>query len=289
MSTRATFLAGTTALVVVATGGGVHSFACAADAPAPTKMTGLGDWLRMLPDGTVEMYTDKVEVGMGVPTGFAQFVADELDVPFESVHPKLGDTIDTVAAGGVGGSFSTFAGNFAIRNAAAEMRSILLAAAASKLGVPVTQLTVKNGVVSVAGDPAKTLRYTEVLGALSPDPQFPLTGEAFFTAPKVPAQPKAWADYRIAGSSFPRKDAAPKAFGRYPYVVNVKPAGMLHGRFVYPPAIGATLVSVDDSSIAASAMRASCGWRVSWASSRRASGMRFAPRVRSRRPGRRLP
>ncbi len=249
MSTRATFLAATTGLVVVAAAGGVTSFAYAADAPAPVKMTGLGDWLRMLPDGTVEMYTDKVEVGMGVPTGFAQFVADELDVPLERVRPMLGDTNDTVAAGGVGGSFSTFQGNFAIRNAAAEMRSILLAAAAAKLGVPASQLTVKNGVISVTGDPSKTLRYSEVLGALAPDPQFPLTGEAFNTSLKVPAQPKAWSDYRIAGSSFPRKDAQGKAFGRYPYVVNVKPAGMLHGRFIYPPAIGATLVSVDESSI----------------------------------------
>ena len=249
MSTRATFLAGTTALVVVATGGGVHSFACAADAPAPVKMTTLGDWLRMLPDGTVEMYTDKVEVGMGVPTGFAQFVADELDVPFERVRPMLGDTLDTVSAGGVGGSFSTYRGNFPVRNAAAEMRSILLAAAAQRLGVPASQLSVKNGVISLAGDATKTLRYTDVLSALAPDPKFPLTGEGFIVDVTVPARPKAWMDYRIAGSSFPRKDAAGKAFGRYPYVVNVKPAGMQHGRFAYPPSIGATLASVDASSV----------------------------------------
>jgi nicotinate dehydrogenase subunit B len=249
MTTRATFLAGTTALVVAATAGGFHSFAVAADAPAPTKMAGLGDWLRMRPDGTVEMYTDKVEVGMGVPTGFAQFVADELDVPFDRVLPMLGDTNATIAAGGVGGSFSTFQGNFAIRNAAAEMRSILLAAAAKQLAVPVTSLSVHDGVISVAGDASKSLRYTDVLAVLAPDPQFPLTGEAFSTGLKVPAQPKAWADYRIAGSPLPRKDAKDKAFGRYPYVVNVKPAGMVHGRFVYPPSVGATLATVDESSV----------------------------------------
>jgi nicotinate dehydrogenase subunit B len=249
MSTRVTFLTGTTALVVIAAGAGVGSFAVAADAPAPQKMTSLGDWLRMLPDGTVEMYTDKVEVGMGVPTGFAQFVADELDVPFDHVRPMLGDTSETVSAGGVGGSFSTFAGNFAIRNAAAEMRSILVNAAAARLGVPVSQLSVRDGVIQVAGDPSKSLRYSDVLGVLTPDPTFPQTGDAFFTSLTVPAKPKAWQDYKIAGSPLPRKDAAPKAFGRYPYVVNVRPPGMVHGRFVYPPSIGATLVSVDDSTI----------------------------------------
>lgn len=250
MTTRASFLTSTTALVVgVAAAGGVRSFAYAADAAPPQKMTGLGSWLRMLPDGAVEMFTDKVEMGMGTPTGFAQFVADELDVPFASVHPVLGDTSETVAAGGVGGSFSTYMGNFAIRNAAAEMRSILVNAAAQKLGVPVSQLTVRDGVISVNGNPAKTLRYSEVLGVLAQDPQFPLTGEAFSTDIKVPAKPKDWAEYRIAGSPQPRKDAAPKAFGTYPYVVNVRPAGMVHGRFIYPPSIGATLADVDESSV----------------------------------------
>jgi nicotinate dehydrogenase subunit B len=249
MSSRATFLAGSTALIVAATAAGIRSFAYAADASAPARVSTLGNWIRMLPNGTVEMYTDKVEVGMGVPTGFAQFVADELDVPFDSVKPMLGDTSETVSAGGVGGSFSTYRGNYAIRNAAAEMRSILLNAAAQKLGVPVAQLTVKNSVISVTGDPSKSLHYSDVLGALSTDPTFPLTGDGFTTNITVPAKPKDWTDYRIAGSAFPRKDAQGKAFGRYPYVVNVKPAGMLHGRFVYPPGIGATLTSVDASSI----------------------------------------
>ena len=249
MSSRATFLTGSTALVVAASAGGLRSFAYAADAPAPARVTTLGDWIRMLPDGTVEMYTDKVEVGMGVPTGFAQFVADELDVPFDHVKPMLGDTRETVSAGGVGGSFSTFRGNYAIRNAAAEMRSILVNAAAQKLGVTAAQLTVKNGVISVIGDPSKSLHYSDVLGALSTDPTFPLTGDGFSTDLTVPAKPKAWTDYRIAGSAFQRKDAHAKAFGHYPYIVNIKPAGMLHGRFVYPPSIGATLLSADASSI----------------------------------------
>ena len=250
MSTRATFLAGTTALVVVSTAEGVRSVAFAADAPAATKMTTLGAWLRMLPDGTVEMCTDKVEVGMGTPTGLAQFVADELDVPFDKVRPIVGSTDQTVFAGGVGGSNSTARGNFAIRNVAAQMRSVLLAAAARQLGVPATQLSVSNGVIHVAGDAARTLRYTDVLSALSPDPQLPLTGEGYGINVTVTAQPKAFAEYRVAGSPLPRKDVAAKAFGRYPYVVNVKPAGMVHGRFVYPPEIGATLLSVDESSIA---------------------------------------
>ncbi len=249
MTTRAAFIGGTTALVVAIGNDGVRSFAHAADAP-PKKLSPLSNWLRMLPDGTVEMYSDKVEVGMGVATGFAQFVADELSVPLDRVRPMLGDTSNTEQAGGVSGSFSTWHGNLPVRHAAAQMRAILLAAAAKQLGVPVAQLTVKNGVVAVTGDATKTLPYTSILGALQPDPSFPLTGDGGpFTDITVTAEPKDWSAYRIAGSSFPRKDAPAKAFGRYPYVVDVKLSGMLHGRFIYPPAVGATLAGVDESSI----------------------------------------
>jgi CO/xanthine dehydrogenase Mo-binding subunit len=244
-TTRAGFLTGATALIVVA-GAAPRGFAVAADAPAPAQ-TSLGAWLRMRPDGDVEMYTDKVEVGMGVPTGFAQFVADELDIPIDRVRPMLGDTSDTVAAGGVGGSFSTYLGSPAIRNAAAEMRRILLAAASKRLGVPVEGLYVRDGVVHAS--PAENVAYVDLLAAFTPDPAFPLVGDGFTSAPKVPAQPKPWSEYRIVGTSVPRFDARAKAFGRYPYVVNVRVPGMLHGRYVTPPSIGATVVAVDDAKL----------------------------------------
>ena len=49
-TTRASFLTGTTALLVgISAAGAVRSFAYAADAP-PAPMTSLGNWLRMLPD-----------------------------------------------------------------------------------------------------------------------------------------------------------------------------------------------------------------------------------------------
>jgi len=240
---RTLFLTGAATLVVVA-GARPQGFAIAADAPPPAE-TSLGAWLRMLPDGTVEMYTDKVEMGMGVPTGFAQFVADELDVPLARVRPILGDTATTVAAGGVGGSNSTYRGNAAIRNAAAEMRRILVAAAAKQLDVAPEGLYVREGVVHAS--PAVSVPYTALLAALLPDPAFPLVGEGFTAAPKVPATPKAWSAYTIVGEPVPRFDVRAKALGTYPYVINVRRPGMLHGRFVMPPAIGATVVAVDDT------------------------------------------
>jgi len=247
-TTRAEFLAAGTALVAFATTGGVQTMAMAADAP-PQHMTTLGAWLRMLPDGTIEHFTDKVEVGMGVQTGLAQLIADELDVPFNRVRMIMGDTAICPNQGGVGGSTTTFMGNYPVRHVAAQMRALLVDAAAQKFGVTAKDLTVTNGVVWVTKDPARGVAYRDLLPALYPDPAFPQTGEGSATDVKVPAQPKNWPQYTLAGSPQPRVDAAPKAFGRYPYVVDHKVDGMLHGRMVYPPGIGRTLVAVDPASI----------------------------------------
>jgi CO/xanthine dehydrogenase Mo-binding subunit len=247
-TTRSGFLAGTAALVAFATADGVRTMAMAAETP-PEKMTTLGAWLRMLPDGTIEHFTDKVEVGMGVQTGLAQLIADELDVPFNRVRMVMGDTAICPNQGGVGGSTTTFMGNYPVRHVAAQMRAMLVDAAAQKFGVTAKDLTVTNGVVWVTKDPARGVAYRDLLPALYPDPSFPQTGEGSATDVKVPSKPKEWTQYSLAGSPQPRVDAAPKAFGTYPYVVNYKLPGMLHGRMIYPPGIGRTLVSVDNASI----------------------------------------
>src|SRR6202012_1754258 len=98
-------------------------------------------------------------VGMGVSTGFTQLIADELDVPFKSVRMMLGDTATAPSNGGVGGSTTTFQGNFPIRHVAAQMRHMLVEAAAQRFGVPASQLSVKAGVVSVNGDPSRHVQY----------------------------------------------------------------------------------------------------------------------------------
>ena len=149
-STRAEFLtAGAAALAVVALpGGGTRGFVMAAEERTST----LGDWLRMWPDGTVEVFTDKVEVGMGVTTGLGLLVADELDVPFSRIKMMLGDTDFTVSAGGVGGSNSTFMGNLPLRNAAATMRSILVKEASLRMNVPVDKLAVTDVLHGMIGE-----------------------------------------------------------------------------------------------------------------------------------------
>jgi CO/xanthine dehydrogenase Mo-binding subunit len=49
-------------------------------------------WLRVGQDGEITLSTGKVEYGQGIQTGFAQLVADELDVRFDSVQVVMGST-----------------------------------------------------------------------------------------------------------------------------------------------------------------------------------------------------
>src|SRR5260370_42578149 len=85
----------------------------------------LDAWLRIGKDGMVHVFTGKPEIGMGVETGYAQIVAEELDVSVDRVDFVLGDTALTANQGGVGGSTSIMMGAKPLRNAAANARYLL--------------------------------------------------------------------------------------------------------------------------------------------------------------------
>ena len=117
-------------------------------APSPAK---LESWLHVLPDGSVQVFTGKLEIGMGVDTAFTQIVAEELDVHPSRVKFVLGDTATTTDQGGVGGSTSVSLGSRPLRNVSAVARTALVQRASQQLGVPVNQLVVRDGVVSAIG------------------------------------------------------------------------------------------------------------------------------------------
>jgi hypothetical protein len=52
----------------------------------------LDSWLRINPEGNIEIFTGKVELGQGNLTALAQIAAEELDVAFERVRMRPVDT-----------------------------------------------------------------------------------------------------------------------------------------------------------------------------------------------------
>lgn len=194
----------------------------------------LDSWLAIQPDGRVLASVGKIEAGMGVSTAFAQIVAEELDVPLDHVTIRMGDTATTVDQRGTGSSNGIMQGVPALRQAACEARRELFARAAARFGVPVDELVVTAGVISVRGDAARRTGYGDLIGGL----QFELTLSGTAT-------PKPSAAYTLVGHSVPRTDIPPKVTADYEFLVDFKLPGMLHGRVIRPPRANARLLGVE--------------------------------------------
>ncbi len=208
----------------------------------------LDAWLRVEKDGTIRIFTGKVEIGMGVETGFAQIVAEELDLLPASVSFVMGDTSLTPDQGGVGGSTSIALGAQPLRNVAATARSLLLQIASQRLGVPADQLQVTRGIVSAKAGDSKSVSYGELAGGTDLNDIMKVTGRGFGLNVVGRGKPKDPSSYKVVGRPVPRIDIAPKLLGQWQYVTDVRVPGMLHGRVVRPASAGADLVSVDDKS-----------------------------------------
>src|SRR4029453_16805996 len=135
-----------------------------------------------------------------------------------------------------------------MRRAAPEARRVLLEMAAARLGVPVAQLTVSDGIVSATADPAKRVTYGELIGGRKFNTT--LTGSNI-KATTGAGRVKDVNQFKIVGQSPQRYDIPAKVDGSLKWAVDVKVPGMLHARNVKPSVAGARLVSVDESSVRA--------------------------------------
>jgi nicotinate dehydrogenase subunit B len=190
-------------------------------------------------NGRVTVFTGKIEMGQGVMTSQAQMAAEELGVAFESIDMVMGDTDKCPWDMGTFGSLTTRMFGPALRAAAAEARAVLLRLAAKKLGVPKTSLVVKNGVISVAAEPARSVSY----GELSQGAQIArVVGEK--------ALLRAASEFQVMGGSPKRLDAPEKVTGSAKYAADIRLPGMLYARILRSPAHGATLSQLDTSAAA---------------------------------------
>jgi len=244
-SSRRDFLRTTGALIVGFSMGGRNGKLAAQN---PTNPTGLVDatqvdsWISIGADESITAYSGKIEFGQGFSTVQTQLIAEELSVPLDRVKVIFGDTGFTPDQGVTSGSQSTVS-EFkpgGLRQAVDTARDALFQLASQHFNVPTSELTVRNGVFSVKGDLSSQVSY----GALLQGKRFDLTLDSRPT-PKDPTQ------YTVLGTSVPRVDLPAKATGQFEYVQHVRLSGMLHGKVVRPPVVGAAVVNVDRGSVAA--------------------------------------
>jgi nicotinate dehydrogenase subunit B len=211
--------------------------------------TVLDSWMAISKDGTVTVFTGKVELGTGVVTALAQIVAEELDVSFNKVYMDSGDTDQAVDQGVTAAARTVERGGVQLRQASAAARQELLKLASAHLDAPVNMLTVTDGVVSVVGNPSKKIAYGDLLGGKRFNIKITAAGVGWDmkVAPEIQAKnPK---DYKIVGKSIPRVDLPEKFTGEFVYSQDATVPGMLHGRVVRPATSLSAPASIDESSI----------------------------------------
>ncbi|HWI78834.1 MAG TPA: molybdopterin cofactor-binding domain-containing protein [Ramlibacter sp.] len=191
----------------------------------------LDAWIRIDADGKVTVFSGKAELGQGIKTALIQVAAEELVVNPSRITLVTADTQRTANEGYTAGSHSMQDSATAIRNAAAQVRAILVGLAAQKLGVPRETLKVEDGVVT--GD-SRQVPYGELVSGqdlhVKATPNSPLRDPASHT---------------VMGKDLQRIDIPAKVTGGVAYVQDLRLPNMAHGRIVRPPSPSAALASLD--------------------------------------------
>jgi len=198
----------------------------------------LDAWIRIDATGAVTILTGKAELGQGLKTAILQIAAEELKVPFASLTLVTADTGRTADEGYTAASHSIRDSGTAIRNAAAQVREILLAEAARRLSVPPEALRAVEGFI--LGPSGVRLSYGELVSTEL------LQVEARSTSKLTPT-----AEFTMMNRPVPRVDIPGKVTGGEAYVQDRRPDDMLHARMIRPPSYDAEIVRLDAAAVEA--------------------------------------
>ena len=190
--------------------------------------------LMMNRQGGAIAFSGKVEYGQGIRSGFSLAIADELDLPLDSVRLILGDTDLVPWDRGTVGSVSTMTVGIQLRRAAATARGALITLAAEHLSVDEVSLATSEGHVFVSGEPSRRVSYADLLQDKNirlPIPEDTTTKRA--------------EDFVFMGKDAPRTDALARVTGQAKYSQDIIVDGMLHGKILRAPSYGARPQQID--------------------------------------------
>jgi isoquinoline 1-oxidoreductase subunit beta len=202
-------------------------------------------WYSIAPDGIVTVTCGKADMGQHIASTMAQIICEELGanwkdmrVQLASNDPKFNDPV--LGAQITGGSWSTMMNFDAMSRAGAAGRMALADAAAAAMGVPASDLVIRDSVISHPKS-KKSVTFADIVksGKITKT----------FTPDELKAiQLKTPDQYTMIGVSVPQLDIPSKTNGSAKYGIDVMLPGMVYGAVVTPPVrYGATVKSVDDS------------------------------------------
>ena len=121
--------------------------------------------VRILRDGSVELFSAVQDLGTGIRTVLAQVVAEELGLEPKDISVRIGDTAFPPGPAS-GGSKTTGSISPAARNAAWEAKQTMRARLAAKLKVPESSISLERGRVRVAGETPREMTFREAARAM---------------------------------------------------------------------------------------------------------------------------
>jgi isoquinoline 1-oxidoreductase beta subunit len=196
-------------------------------------------WVRISTDGSVTLIADRSEMGQGVYTALPMLLAEELDVPWESVRIQpagAGKEYNNalIPAQLTGGSTSVRQAWMPLREAGARARAMLIAAAAAAWGVDPSQCSTEAGVVLHATS-RRRLKYGELVERAA---TLPVPAKVTLKDPK---------EFRYIGKPITRLDLSDKVTGKAGFGLDVEVPGMLVAVVARSPVFGGKPKSWDEA------------------------------------------
>ena len=195
-------------------------------------------WVHIADDNTITLISARSEMGQGVYTAMPMLIAEELNVDIRrikvAIAPPDGKVYGNALLGGpqlTGGSTSVRDGWEKLRVAGAQVREMLVAAAADKWKVSASQLKAENGMVTGPG--GKKATYGQLAEAAS---KLPVPKDVKLKDPS---------EFKIVGKPTKRLDTPAKVNGTAEFGMDVKLPGMVYASLEQCPVIGGKVKSFD--------------------------------------------
>ncbi len=193
-------------------------------------------WVHIADDNSITLLSARSEMGQGVYTAMPMLIAEELGVDIRKIKVEIAPvgavyTNALLGAQITGGSTSVRDGWEKLRIAGAQVRTMLVSAAADKWKLDAGQLRAADG--KVTGPGGRSATYGELAAAAS---LLPVPKDVVLKDPK---------DFKIIGKPTKRLETLHKVNGTAEYGIDVKLPGMVYASLEQCPVIGGKVASFD--------------------------------------------
>jgi isoquinoline 1-oxidoreductase beta subunit len=203
------------------------------EAEAATTQKQIGAWVRIGADNMITLLTPGAEMGQGSSTGVIRPLAEELDADWDKVvlewapadAKRYGYDFQGRKGMAIVGSRAVMLYYNDMRTAGAQVRRVLLDAAAKKWGVDVASLSTEPSMVVHAASGRK-MSYGEVAAFAEVPKALPAVSAADL---KKPGQ------FRLIGKAANRRDIDLKVNGKADFAIDVHVPGMVYASTKHAP------------------------------------------------------